>query len=49
MRLKRLRQEGKRLVSVYPLDLPHLDQHLRQKLALFGVMVGKCSESAATE
>jgi hypothetical protein len=42
-------QEGKRLVSVYPLDLPHLDHHLRQKLALFGVMVGKCSESAATE
>jgi hypothetical protein len=42
-------QEGKRLVSVYPPDLPHLDQHLRQKLALFGVMVGERSESAATE
>jgi len=29
-------QEGKRLVSVYPKDLPHLDRLLRSKLALFG-------------
>jgi hypothetical protein len=39
-------QEGKRLVSVYPADLPRLDNHLRQKLALFGVSVGERSESA---
>lgn len=39
-------QEGKRLVSVYPQDLPHLDQHLRSKLSLFGVFVGERSESA---
>ncbi len=39
-------QEGKRLVSVYPQDLPHLDQHLKSKLALFGVVVGERSESA---
>ncbi len=30
-------QEGKRLVSVYPQDLPMLDQLLRKKLRLFGV------------
>jgi hypothetical protein len=29
-------QEGKRLVSVYPADLPRLDALLRAKLALFG-------------
>ena len=39
-------QEGKRLVSVYPQDLPHLDQHLRSKLSLFGVFVGERNESA---
>lgn len=39
-------QEGKRLVSVYPQDLPHLDRHLRSKLLLFGVFVGERSESA---
>lgn len=39
-------QEGKRLVSVYPHDLPCLDQHLREKLSLFGASVGERSESA---
>ncbi len=29
-------QEGKRLVSVYPGNLPGLDDHLRKKLSLFG-------------
>lgn len=29
-------QEGKRLISVYPKDLPELDAHLRMKLRLFG-------------
>ncbi len=29
-------QEGKRLISVYPTDLPHLDAHLTAKLRLFG-------------
>ncbi len=42
-------QEGKRLVSVYPADLPCLNNHLRQKLALFGVCVGERSESAPDE
>jgi hypothetical protein len=42
-------QEGKRLVSVYPADLPRLDSQLRQKLALFGVSVGERSESAQKE
>lgn len=32
-------QEGKRLVSVYPADLPGLDRLLRAKLALFGCTV----------
>jgi hypothetical protein len=36
-------QEGKRLVSVYPADLPHLDCHLRHKLGLLGVCVGERS------
>lgn len=40
------RQEGKRLVSVYPQDLPRLEQLLRSKLSLFGVVVGERSESA---
>lgn len=42
-------QEGKRLVSVYPADLPRLDSHLRQKLALFGVSVVERSESVQNE
>lgn len=42
-------QEGKRLVSVYPADLPCLNNHLRQKMALFGVCVGERSESAPDE
>jgi len=29
-------QEGKRLISVYPPDLPRLDEHLTTKLRLFG-------------
>jgi hypothetical protein len=33
-------QEGKRLVSVYPPDLPHLDGLLRAKLSLFGYHIG---------
>jgi hypothetical protein len=39
-------QEGKRLVSVYPQDLPQLDQLLKSKLSLFGVVVGERSKSA---
>jgi len=42
-------QEGKRLVSVYPADLPYLGQHLRSKLSLFGVVAGERSGSATTE
>lgn len=30
-------QQGKKLISVYPNDLPHLDTHLKSKLRLFGV------------
>jgi hypothetical protein len=33
-------QEGKRLISVYPTDLPRLDAHLRAKLQLFGYSIG---------
>ncbi|NLE54817.1 MAG: HEAT repeat domain-containing protein [Lentisphaerae bacterium] len=33
-------QEGKRLISVYPADLPHLDALLRTKLQLFGYTTG---------
>ena len=33
-------QEGKRLISIYPKDLPHLDSLLRSKLALFGYHLG---------
>jgi len=33
-------QEGKRLISVYPADLPALDAKLRDKLKLFGFAVG---------
>ena len=33
-------QEGKRLVSVYPVDLPRLDAILAAKLRLFGYTVG---------
>jgi hypothetical protein len=29
-------QEGKRLVSIYPQDLPHLDHLLASKLRMFG-------------
>jgi len=32
-------QEGKRLISVYPADLPHLDALLRTKLQLFGYTI----------
>lgn len=33
-------QEGKRLISVYPADLPTLDAKLRDKLKLFGFAAG---------
>ena len=33
-------QEGKRLISVYPKDLPRLDDPLIAKLRLFGFAVG---------
>jgi hypothetical protein len=33
-------QEGKRLISVYPADLPRLDQLLTAKLRLFGYAIG---------
>ncbi len=33
-------QEGKRLISVYPADLPRLDAQLTAKLKLFGYAVG---------
>jgi hypothetical protein len=29
-------QEGKRLISLYPADKPHLDTVLRTKLSFFG-------------
>jgi hypothetical protein len=38
-------QEGKRLVSVYPRDLPRLDGLLRAKLRLFGYHVGNDERS----
>jgi hypothetical protein len=37
-------QEGKRLVSVYPRDLPHLDALLTSKLRLFGYSVNRVDE-----
>ena len=41
-------QEGKRLVSVYPQDLPRLDSLLAAKLRLFGYMVSVDERSAVS-
>ena len=41
-------QEGKRLVSVYPADLPHLRTLLTTKLRLFGYTIGIDERSEAT-
>jgi hypothetical protein len=37
-------QEGKRLISIYPQDLPHLNAVLSAKLRLFGYSVGDDSQ-----
>ncbi len=39
-------QEGKRLISIYPADKPHLDALLRAKLAFHGYTVPPASASA---
>ena len=41
-------QEGKRLISVYPADLPHLRTLLPTKLRLFGYTIGIDERSEAT-
>ena len=39
-------QEGKRLVSIYPADLPVLDQLLMSKLSLYGFHL--CADARST-
>ena len=42
-------QEGKRLISVYPQDLPRLDSLLAAKLRLFGFHPGVDARSNVSE
>jgi len=42
-------QEGKRLISVYPADLPHLGALLASKLRMFGYAMSLTSEAKSDE